>query len=259
MFKGLLIKDYLLIKNYMWGWLAAVLAIYAAGISLIMYNDVLEVMFPFVLFLYFLHTILLPVTGMILLKAEEKGQYWLHGTANGWKLLLSKLLISCLVFFVSLLLMDVLALISANISFPKELMNGNRLPFSEGFFLNGAIFIGALYFTMWGLFFWAFYHSLNGRPALKKIRWLLIGAIYFSVSYIASQLTKLPLFQNWFAAWTVDIVDARDASTQSFGGPGLSFSIENGGLQVWPLLLAIVFQAFLFLAASWMLDRKVEV
>ena len=110
MFKGLLKKDFLLMKTYMWVWLAAVVVIYAAGAGFASYHDQFHLIFPLLMMLYIGHVVMLPTAAWILLKAEEKGQYWLHGTAGGKKLLLSKMMISFFVTMTSLFVTNVLML-----------------------------------------------------------------------------------------------------------------------------------------------------
>ncbi|MFK2824477.1 hypothetical protein QYG89_02030 [Bacillus sp. B190/17] len=258
MFQGLLKKDFLLIKNYFWLWLTLVLAAYFCGVAFAVYYGKFYLVFPFLFAIYFFHVGLLGITEMMLLKSEEKGHYWLHGTAGGIKLLLSKMLIGLLVFFVSLVLTDVLALISLNIALPEGLINtsDNRLPYTEGFLLNIALTAGALYFAIWGLFLWTVYHSLNGYPVLKKIRWLLVMGVYFLVQWGTAKVMQIPLIQKWFASWTVNIGETGESA---WGIGGMRFSVVNGDLQLWPMILSILFHVALFLAAAWLLNRKVEV
>ncbi|OCA92450.1 hypothetical protein [Pseudobacillus wudalianchiensis] len=258
MFPGLLRKDFLLIKNYAWLWLILVLAVYGCGLAVAAYYGEFFLVFPFLFFIYFFHVALLPITEMILLKAEEKGQYWLHSTAGGVKLLLSKILVSLFLFIISLILADVLALISLNIALPQGFINTpeGEIPYKEGFLLNIGLTAGALYFTIWGLFLWAVYHSLNAYPFIKKIRWGVVIAVYLFFQWITAKLLQIPFIQKWFASWTVNI---SESGTRAWGIGGMHFSIENGDIQIWPIILSILFHIALFLAAAWLLNRKVEV
>lgn len=258
MFQGLLKKDFLLIKNYFWLWLIAVLAIYGAGLMFATYYDAFALVFPFIFMIYLFHLVLLPMTEMVLLKAEEKGQYWLHSTAGGMRLLLSKLVVALAVFLASLVLTDVLALITLNIANVQEYIHipGRSVPYREGFLLNGALTAGALYFTVWGLFLWTVYHSLNAYPLLKKVRWGVVIAVYVAFQWLAAKMLEIPLIEKWFASWTVRV---SEPGTQAWGIGAMSFSVENGAIQIWPIIVSVLFHVGLFLAAAWLLNRKVEV
>ncbi|MEK4028701.1 hypothetical protein MKZ02_09125 [Pseudobacillus sp. FSL P4-0506] len=258
MFQGLLRKDFLLIRNYFWLWLILVLAVYGCGLAVAVYYGEFFLVFPFLFMIYFFHVALLPIAEMILLRAEEKGQYWLHSRAGGVKLLLSKILVALAAFIVSLVLTDVLALISLNIALPQGFIDTpeNQMPYREGFLLNIALTAGALYFAVWGLFLWAVYHSLNAYPVFKKLRWLVVIAVYVFLQWITAKLLQVPFVQKWFESWTVNI---GESGARAWGVGGMHFSIENGAVQIWPVIFSILLHVALFLAAAWLLNRKVEV
>ncbi|MGG3450900.1 hypothetical protein [Domibacillus aminovorans] len=263
MFRGLLKKDFLLVKTYLWVWLAAIILLYAAGSVFASYKGEFYLVFPFFILLYMGHMVLLPIAACILLKAEEKGQYWLHGTAGGKKLLSSKLISAFLVMIASLILTNLLMAFSLFISRSSgfSIIEQGKFPFIEGLLLkglmlNGGIVIGALYFTIWGLFLWALYHSLNQYPMLKKIRWIIIAAAYFITNTIIGRMTTWDVVQSFFNQWTIRFSPSA-SNTIMFEGFG--FTLSDGAIQVWPVLLSIIGLLLLFMAAGWLLDRKVEV
>ncbi|OLN23450.1 hypothetical protein BTO30_05685 [Domibacillus antri] len=258
MFKGLLKKDFLLMKTYMWVWLGAVAVIYAAGAAFASYHDQFHLIFPFLMMLYMGHVVMLPTAAWILLKAEEKGQYWLHGTAGGEKLLLSKMLISFLVMMTSLFVTNVLMLISMMISMPADfaLFENGEFPVFEGVLLNGGITLGGCYFTLWGLFLWAFFHSLTKYPALKKIRWVIIIALYLIIQTVIARITEWKMVQSFFNQWTIQ-VGLPESNIWEYDA--MRFTITGGEIQVWPIVLGAIYLLVLFLATGWLLDRKVEV
>ncbi|OMP67582.1 hypothetical protein [Domibacillus epiphyticus] len=261
MLKGLLKKDFWLIKTYMLVWLCAVVVIYAAGAGFASYHDQFHLVFPFLMMLYMGHIVMLPTAAWILLKAEEKGQYWLHGTAGGKKLLLSKMMISFFVTMTSLFVTNVLMLISLMISVPLPyfpLMENGSFPFFEGVLLNGGITLGAFYFTLWGLFLWAFYHSLTKYPVLKKIRWVIIIAMYLIIQTVIARITEWKMVQSFFNQWTIQ-VGLPESKFETYNAMSFSFTMTGGEIQVWPIVLGAIYLLILFLAAGWLLDRKVEV
>lgn len=261
MFQGLLKKDFLLIKTYLWIWLAVLLFLYTAGGLLASYYDVFYYMFPLLLTLYVGHIVIFPIASAILLKAEEKGQYWRHGTAGAAKLLGSKLIIAAFFTGVSLFLANVFMLISWLIIEPIsnpfiDLSAG--IPWFEGMVFNIAILFGGLYFTLWGLFLWGLFHSLAQYPALKKFAWVIIFAVYFATQAVLARLSEWQPVRNFMQSWSVQM-DSTKWSASQFGNIALDFTDKGGELLLWPIFLSIAGLCVLFWAASWLLDRKVEV
>ncbi|WP_050181276.1 hypothetical protein [Domibacillus robiginosus] len=261
MFLGLLKKDFLLVKTYLWIWLAALLLLYMAGGLLASYYSVFYYMFPLLLTLYVGHTVIFPVASAILLKAEEKGQYWRHGTAGAVKLLGSKLMMAALFTITSLFLTNLFMVISwvimEPVSNPFIDLSGS-IPWLEGTIFNIAIVFGGLYFTLWGLFLWGLFHSLAQYPALKKFAWVIIFAVYFGTQAILTRLSEWQPVKNFLQSWSIQM-ELTEMSASHFGNVALDFTDKGGELLLWPILLSIAGLCILFWAASWLLDRKVEV
>ncbi|WP_197076546.1 hypothetical protein [Domibacillus indicus] len=254
----MVIKDFLLIRMYLFTWLAVLIVLYTAGASFAAYQKQFYLVFPFLLVLYVGHTLVLPVTAGILLKAEEKGQYWLHGTADGKRLLSSKLIVSTIVLLASLLLTNVLmafSLMAANGESQLAFLEG-QFPWVEGVLFNGGIIFSAFYLTTWGLFLWSLFHSMAQSPALRKIRWILIIAVYFITQTVIVRVTEWSAVKAFLQSWSIQI----ESPLSSTGGMNeISFTMDSNGLLVWPLLLSCAGFCLLFFAAAWLLDRKVEV
>jgi hypothetical protein len=258
MFQGLLKKDFLIVKTYLWIWLAAVPILYAGGAAFASYHDRFYLVFSFLIALYVGHMVILPVAATILLRAEEKGQYWLHGTAGGKKLLSSKLLISALVMIASLFVTNILMLFSLLVAVPKDysILHQGKLPLFEGVLFNGGIIFGAMYFTLWGLFLWSMFHSMSQYPILKKFRWIIIIAVYFIIQTIIARMTEWSAVKTFLQSWSIQVGSPKSNIGQF---DGLSFTMNGGELLMWPIILSIVGFCLLFIAAGWLLDRKVEV
>lgn len=258
MFQGLLKKDFLLIKTYLWIWLAGVVLLYAAGASFASYRDRFDLVFPFLIALFAGHAVILPITAAILLKAEEKGQYWLHGTAGGKKLLSSKLLISAVVTIASLFVTNVLTLFSLWVSEFEDysIWPHGEFPLFEGVLFNGGVLFGALYFAIWGLFLWALFHSMSQYPGLKKFRWIIIIAVYFITQTIITRIAEWSAVKTFLQSSSIQ-VGSPESNIGQFDG--VRFTMSGGEFLVWPVILSIVGLCLLFFAAGWLLDRKVEV
>ncbi|WP_203361640.1 hypothetical protein [Bacillus sp. REN10] len=255
---GLLKKDFLLVKDLLLIGLVTEMVLFIGGATFFASQGLFDYIYVFLFFAYMLHVPMLPVVIMMALRQEEKGQYWLHGTASASKLMFSKLIISLLVTVASLVLIDVVTLVSFFIEFPVEFIgvSNQEIPYLNGFIFNGIILLAALYFTFLGLFFWSLYHSLNGFPALKKIRWLLIIALYFVMQAVISWFIDQPIIQKLLNSWVISVEDWLEPALM---GAGFQISVSAGGIQVWSILLTLLYIAGLYIVSCWLLDRKVEV
>lgn len=263
MFLGLLKKDFLLIKDLFLVWLLTETVLFIVGAAFFSYFDTFEMVIAFLYLAALFHIAVLPIAMMVLLNKEEKaGHYWLHGTAAVWQLLLSKLLISFAVTAASLILIDGFTLASFSVEFPKEIITNfdSRIPYLEGFLINGGILTSAIYFTLLGLFFWAVYHSLNAFPALKKFRWLIIVLIYLTMQVLMAGVLALRTTRKLLSSWAIPISESFHANLKGYRLLGLTLqSASEPVIFIWPLILPALFVVVLFLATCWLLSRKVEV
>ncbi|MGM7636568.1 hypothetical protein [Bacillus sp. Hm123] len=256
MLGGLLKKDFLLVKDLLLIGLIAEVVLFIGGASFFASQGIFDYIFVFLSLTYMAHIALFPVALMVLLRQEEKGQYWLHGTARASKLMFSKLLIALVVTLASLVLVDVLALIAFFIEFPVEFVNSpsQEIPYAEGFLVNVVILLVSFHFTFLGLFFWSIYHALNVFPALKKVRWLLLIVLYIVMNAIITWIADQAVIQKLFNSWIIPVAD--------WLGPmmmGLTVTTPIEGIPVWPIIFSLLYIAGLYVVSCWLLDRKVEV
>ncbi|WP_338750342.1 hypothetical protein [Bacillus sp. FJAT-52991] len=258
MFLGLLKKDFLLVKDLLLVGLLAEIVLLIGGAAFFASQGIFDSIFIFLFFAYMFHIVLLPIAMMTLLRQEEKGQYWLHGTARASKLMFSKLMISLLVTLSSLILIDVLTLGTFFVKFPSEFIktSDGSIPYADGFIFNGIILLAALCFTFLGLFLWSIYHSLNVFPALKKFRWLLVIVIYLVMQGLISWFIDQPIIQQLFDSWVIPVSDWLEPVLM---GSGFGSSFSAGGVQIWPIIFSLLYIAGLYIVSCWLLDRKVEV
>ncbi|OZI11235.1 hypothetical protein CEW92_12765 [Bacillaceae bacterium SAS-127] len=256
MLRGLLKKDFLLVKDLLLIGLIAEIVLFIGGASFFASQGIFDYIFVFLFFAYMAHVVIFPVVLMVLLRQEEKGQYWLHGTARASKLMFSKLLIALVVTLASLVVVDVLVLISFFIEFPVEFVNSpnQEIPYVEGFLVNGMILLVSFYFTFLGLFFWSVYHSLNVFPALKKVRWVLLIVLYIVMNAIITWIVDQPFIQKLFNSWLIPVEDWLEPMIIGF-----TITRPPEGIAVWPIIFSLLYIVGLYVISCWLLDRKVEV
>ncbi|MDQ0214600.1 hypothetical protein J2S13_000996 [Oikeobacillus pervagus] len=255
-FQGLVRKDFLLLRGAFFTWMIILFILFMMGVALANYNDSMPLLLGVIAFIYFTHVVLLPGFLYILLREEEKSQYWLHSTSSSITLLLSKLLVSLIYFLVSLFIIDVIALVHMKFFSIQYLdIPGNVIPYREGFFLNGTLIFAGIYFSCWCLFLWTVYHSLTQFPWMKKMRWFIILSGYILFQYVVEKINQLDVVQNLLHYWVIDVkMDYNIGFTR-----GTNYLEGRLEIPMIDLFISIGFIVLLFYLASKLLDRKVEV
>jgi hypothetical protein len=251
-FKGLLWKDYCISRFWFFGWLALLLFLYTVGVSVAGYFGYPEVS-VFIVFLEGIaHLGFMPLMLLSILMIEGRTQLWLHTTQESWKLLLSKLIIVLGYSVLSLLLVDLLGVISLSWQDGEILF----LPWKESIFFNFAVTSSAAYFSCWVLFYWTVFYGMATSPLLKKFRWFILVFIFIFYQLISSLLMTLAWVREFTNLWTIKV---RGSFFIEVGQGAFDTGSEFIHLPVIPFLIYAVIMVILFLAASWVLERKVEV
>jgi hypothetical protein len=251
-FKGLLWKDYSISKLWFFGWLALLLFFFVVGVSLSVYFEVPELSIMIVFLEGLAHMIFMPLILLSMLMIEGRTQLWLHTPQSGKKLLLSKLIVAFSYSLLSLLLVDLLGVISLT------WQEGNILflPWKESIFFNVAVTSSAIYFSCWVFLYWTVYYGLARSPVLKKFRWLFLILMFIVYQVIASLLMTLEWFRDFTNLLTIKV---RGAFFLEMGPDSFEAGSEFIHLPVIPFLLYSILAVVIFFAASWILERKVEV
>lgn len=210
---------------------------------------------------YFMHIIYLPIFLLSSLNLEGKTQLWLHNPNSGAKLFLAKLTAGLSFYFISFLIAFLLTFWSVD----QAVATGLFVEF-EGQVLRTLSIVGifitsmTIYYCIWILFYWTFFHSMKNMPYVKYIRWpiLIFGSMV--ISMVGNYIRSRPFYEKITGVWTarVHVLDGLNfqiASKEAVMTPSMSrfdFSIING------LFLFLVMSVVFFISV-WLLERKVEV
>lgn len=202
--------------------------------------------------LCFVHIFFLPSFLLTLLNIEGKTQLWLHNPNSSMKLLLSKWIAG---FLFSLLSLSI-AFIAAVISIGKA--GEFQLAFNQfDLFLMCLVVLGiSIYFSSWIFFYWTLYHSMKRVRWMYKIRWILLIFIWNGWNMAVYWFNQIPIIDTLKkkSVITIDHVFAFKANQNSFHA-----SIESTDLSIFTLLGYLLAFVAAFFAASWLLEKKVEV
>ncbi len=253
-FKGLLWKDYMISRVWFFGWLTVMFFIYLIGIGVSQYFEEPAVALIFVVMLGFWHIAIIPIILYSMLRLEGRNQLWLHSTQSASKLLLSKIIVAFTYSTISFLLLDVLGILT--LSWQQE--HFTVWPWVEGIYVNLAISSTALYFGIWIITYWTFYHYLGKFPKIRSIRWLLLVLFYISYQIIATLLLRVKWLENIVGSWSVPFVSEFSFNINERGG---AFDLRQTELPIPLSAMALYFIIMIgiFFLSSWLLDRKVEV
>lgn len=251
-FIGLLQKDYSISRFWFFGWLALLLFFYIVGVSFAAYYDIMEFSIMVVFLEGLSHLIFMPLILLSMLMVEGRTQLWLYTIQPGWKLLLSKLTVALSYSILSLLMVDLLGVISLSWQSAEILF----VPWRESIFFNIAVTSSAIYFSCWVFFYWTVYYGLGKAPLLKKFRWFILVLIFVLYQIIASLALTMDWFREFTNLWTVKV---KGHFFIEVGPENFTTGSEFLHLPVIPFLLYAILAAVIFLAASWILERKVEV
>ncbi|MCR8850075.1 hypothetical protein NQ095_16765 [Rossellomorea sp. SC111] len=256
-FKGLLWKDFKTSSIWFYGWIAIVFLIFVIGLVIGHYVHEPSVTQIFLIMIGVFHFAFLPGIVCSMLRVEGKTQLWLHSPHSGFKLLLSKLIIAFIYSTLSLLVVDILGVLTMVIFQEDSLFS--YWPIKEGILFNLGVTIVGLYFSGWTIFLWTLYHSLSKYPSLKNIRWIVIaGFIIVYQSAVAFLMSIDWVERLFFETFTVKVssgfffsVGANEANA--------GFDAEMIPFPVMPFLFEGMIMIIVFIISCRLLDRKVEV
>ncbi|WP_144461330.1 hypothetical protein [Siminovitchia fortis] len=257
-FIGLLRKDLTIIRNWYLTWFAFMLVGMVGIYVFSVYVSEPSIPVPFLVMMASLHLLLAPLTMLTALNSEGKTQLWLYNPQSSAKLLLSKLSAAAVIqllaqFFILLYAFFVMKILLANGLIDSY---NSFLPVKQGLFMQLGIFAVAIYFSVWVIFLWTLYHLLGKYPAIKNFRWLAVLLVWFAFGFLETLLSKTKLFKKeMFFSVNINISPKMDYGTHN------SWNIVYTDAHIPLLIIGLyaVVAIIVFLLASWLLDRKVEV
>ncbi|MFE8703289.1 hypothetical protein ACFYKX_22160 [Cytobacillus sp. FJAT-54145] len=197
-----------------------------------------------------LHIFYIPAYLISSLITEGHTQLWLHNPNSGHKLFLSKLFASLTYFIPSILTVSIISNFAISNATHLEVFQ----PF-EGhilqtlFLMMGGITLGSIYLGIWIFFYWSLYQALRNVPLLKRVRWMVIFALWLIIGTIGNFIKNSAFYQELkeirFVDWKFNVSE--------------SAFLEISNLSLIPLFLHVLLSIVIFLLAVWIFERKVEV
>ncbi|KHF41087.1 hypothetical protein [Halalkalibacter okhensis] len=192
---------------------------------------------------------------------RKKLHLWLHSTMPGYGLLLAKLTAGLLSMLLTLLITGSTLLIAVNrsesISEQLQMIDITNL----GLLAGTHLLLLAISFGVYAIFYWMIYLLFTSYLG-SFLSFLATLAIFIGTSFAYSWFKMTELYDvltNWGEVHLTGITESINISTNLETGTEVKTDVGNISFYFG----AYVFEAFvvvaLFAAASWMLDRKVEV
>ncbi|MFK4998324.1 hypothetical protein ACI2OX_16425 [Bacillus sp. N9] len=197
-----------------------------------------------------LHLFFMPVTIYSLLKIEGKTQLWLYNPQSSAKLLLAKITTALLFQLISQLVVSSYGMLMIKIL----VINDMPLPVQAVVLTNIALLVIGLYITVWIIFLWTVYHSLERVQVIKRFRWLILFFITIVSNIVETFISKLKFVQEYVYAWAVEIKATNAVSYKT--ETGWTFDMMTVPIPVIPLILYIILALGLFSIACKLLDKK---
>lgn len=193
------------------------------------------------------------------LNAERKKTHlWLHNPMPGYSLLSAKLVAGLFSMLITFFLTLTVLVVSLNVLFPvlppwTDLMN---------FGLLGSIhiFLIALKFAAWLLFFWMIFLLFN-RSLGTFISFLTTFILFIVSAAILERITNSAIYQTLtqWGQWGQNLCSELVAGLPFQKLEGSEACSEASAFYLGSYVFESVGVLLLFFAAAWILDRKVEV
>ncbi|MCR2822167.1 hypothetical protein [Lederbergia panacisoli] len=258
-FWGLMKKDMLLMRFWYITWLIFSLICIVGGYVMQDYWNEPSIVVPIYIMLMSMHLFVMPILILHVLNIEGKTQIWLYNPQNSKKLLFAKISAAALLQILSQLMLVVYGIVLMQFLFKTGLITEFKdfLPIQQGFLFHIAIFSTSLYIVIWIIFLWTIYHSLGKFPALKNFRWLIVFLVWIAFGVLESLLVRLKVLQDTYFSLTANV--NIGPSMEYAKGNGWTITYTDVPVPIIPIIIYIIFSTILFLIASRLLDKKVEV
>jgi hypothetical protein len=250
-FLGLVKKDMMLMRFWYVVWLVFTLISMAGGFIISKWLSELSVIVPVYIMLMGLQLFLMPIMLSTALRIEGKSQLWLYNPQSSKKLLLAKLSAVSIFQGGSQLILALYGLVMAKILVEKGVISSfsDFLPLKQGFFIHLGIFSMSAYMCFWIMFLWTVYHSFGRYSAIKNFRWLVVILVCGTYNVFEAFLFKLKVIKEPLFTFTVKYESGR----------GWTIPYTEVSLPIVPIIVYSLISIALFLIASRLLDKKVEV
>ncbi|MFD1707759.1 hypothetical protein ACFSCZ_13620 [Siminovitchia sediminis] len=238
-------------------WLAVMFLGMAAIYGLSLYVSEPTITVPFLAMMAGIHMFLAPIFLLTILNLEGKTQLWLYNPQGSIKLLLSKVSAAAIIQLITQVIISLYGLAVMKILVDGGVIEhfSHLLPFKQGVYMNLGIFATSMYISVWVIFLWTIYHSLGRFPAIRNFRWLAVILVWVAYNLVEALLVKLKILNNEMFSFGINVNIAPKMTYED----GWQIIYTDASLPIIIILFYATVSVVIFLLASWLLDRKVEV
>ncbi|MBY0123907.1 hypothetical protein [Bacillus sp. S/N-304-OC-R1] len=259
-FKGLLIKEIKITRIWFLVGIGILILSYLGGLGLSHYLNETVVMPIISIMVVVGHVFYLPGYLINSLSIEARTQLWLHNPNHGWMLFLAKLTAGTIYFLISFTVALLMADWQINHSIFAETFNQfAQKPFPNLNLIGAALGLTSLYFGIWFLFYWSLFHSLKAIPAAKPFRWPIVIGLWVLLTSASYFIQNLPFYKK---LKNIGVIKLNSMKTFQFEAGKAMVSaglVDTAQISIMNGIIYTVVSLLVFLAAVWLVERKVEV
>lgn len=259
-FKGLFIKEIKIMRNWFLIGIGILIFSYLSGLGLSRYFDETVVLPIISILVVVAHVFYLPVYLINSLNIEGRSQLWLHNPNHGSKLFLAKLAAGIVYFLISFLIALFMADWQINHSiFARSFNQFTEVALPNLNLIGAALGLASLYLGIWVLFYWSFFHSLKAIPSVKTFRWPIMIGVWVLLTTASNYIQNLPFYKK---LKNIGVIHLDSMKTIKFEAGKTSASaglVDSAQISIMNGVIYSLVAVMVFLAAVWLLERKVEV
>ncbi|MFD4931154.1 hypothetical protein ACFWMS_19940 [Peribacillus butanolivorans] len=194
------------------------------------------------------------------LNSDGKTQLWIYNPQSSAILLGSKLLTSVLFQMVSIIFSSCLIFVASTIPvsyFQADFQVENKLGIMGLLKIDAFMLTISILIAVFLLFLWVVYHALARVHSMKHLRWLFVSVLCLGMIILRNEIVNTAFYQKLDEIWLIPAMSGSSVNMSEFK---LELYLEGGGnISLLTSGLDVIGFVLLFLAACWLLDRKIEV
>ncbi|MGE7764391.1 hypothetical protein [Peribacillus sp. NPDC096540] len=259
-FIGLMKKEWLIGKNALLWLLAAQAGLVLISFLVSRYWEVAGLFYMSTWLIMIMQPFIMISLIFGCLNSDGKTQLWIYNPQSSAILLGSKLLTSVLFQVASILFACFLVFVALRVPtsyFHADFQLENMVGLVGLFKIGGYMMVAGIVIAVLMMFLWVVYHALARVHFIKHLRWLFVSALCIGMIMLRDRIGNTALYQKLDDIWIIPAISGSSMNMSEFK---LEFYLKGGGnISLLTSGLDVIGLVLLFLAACWLLDRKIEV
>ncbi|MCM3616635.1 hypothetical protein M3936_03465 [Sutcliffiella horikoshii] len=258
-FKGLLRKEWLLLRNTFLLLICSMLFIWVVGFGWSLLTGNADILLLFTTMIIVAHVLYVTWIVGAGLNMEEKSQLWLHNPNSTMTLLGSKLFTGIYLQIISILVALLLLVITVNLSVMEMIgqFELETLTIQMVFSVVIQVVVSGLELGMYYMFFWSIYHGMGRFHKILKFRVVLF------IAFIILFITAMNYLESYLLTGFETVLPVPIEMGKFMGfyieGDGISVSSDGETTTLANIIISIIKAAGLFYLSSLLLNKAVEV